>query len=51
MNNLFLIVGSVFIVLGLILLRIKYSPVLHPDGELFIDLLSIICSEKEKHNS
>jgi hypothetical protein len=32
MYNLFLIVGSAFIVIGLILLRIRYSPVLHRDA-------------------
>ena len=51
MHNLFLIAGSVFIVLGLMILRIRYSPVLHPDAELFIDLISIICSEKGKRIS
>ena len=47
MYNLFPIVGSAISVFGLIFLRIKCSPALHPDAKLFIDLLSIICSEKE----
>ena len=51
MHNLFLIAGSVFIVLGLMILRIRYSPVLHPDAKLFIDLISIICLEKGKRIS
>jgi hypothetical protein len=49
MYHLFLIVGSVFIIIGLIWLRFKYSLVVHPDAELFINLLSAICSEKGKH--
>jgi hypothetical protein len=32
-------------------LRIRYFPVLHPDAELLIDLLSIICAEEGKHGA
>jgi hypothetical protein len=49
MHNLFLITGSIFIVIMLILFRIKYSPVLHPDAKLLIHLLSVIGSEKGRH--
>jgi hypothetical protein len=50
MYNLFLMIGSVFLVIGLIILRIRCSPVLHPDAKLFIHLLSMICSEKGRHS-
>ena len=46
MYNLLLIVGSILIVIGLIVMRVRYLPVLHPDAELFINLLSMNCSEK-----
>jgi hypothetical protein len=51
MYYFFLVTGSVFIVIGLIFLRIRYFPALHPDAELLIDLLSIICAEKGKHGA
>ncbi len=50
MYNLFLVAGSVFIVIGLYFLRIRCSPVLHPDARLFIHLLSMICSKKGRHS-
>jgi hypothetical protein len=46
MYNTFLILGSIFIVIGLIVLRIRFSPVLHPDAKLYIHLLSIIGWQK-----
>ena len=46
MSNLFLIVGTIIIVIGLILLRVGYSPVLRPDTKLFVDLLNECCSKK-----
>lgn len=49
MYNLFLYIGSVYIVVAMIFLRIRYFPVLHPDAKLFIDLLSAICSVEGKH--
>lgn len=49
MYNLFLYIGSVFIVIAVIFLRIEYFPVLHPDATLYIDLLSIIGSEEGNH--
>lgn len=49
MYNLLLIVVSILIVIGLIFLRIICSPALHPDVELFVDLLSMNCSEKGKY--
>ena len=51
MYHIFLIVGSIIIVMGLMFLRIRYLPVLHPDAELFIDLLSMSCSSKGKNNA
>ena len=51
MYNLFLIVGSIVIVVGLIFFRIRCWPVLHPEAELFINLLSTYCSEKGKHKA
>jgi len=47
----FIIVESIIIVAGLIFLRIRCWPPLHPDAELFINLLSMICSEKGKHKA
>ena len=51
MYKLFLLVGSIVIVVGLIFLRIRCSPVLHPDAELFINLLSMNCLEERKYKS
>jgi len=48
MYNLFLIVGAIIIVIGLMFLRIRYSPVFHPDAKLFINLLSMSSQEKER---
>jgi len=45
----FIIVGAIIIVVGLIVLRVRCWPVLHPDAELFINLLSMNCSEKGKY--
>lgn len=47
MDNLYLITGSIFVIIGLIYIRIRWLPVLHTDSELFIDLLSKYCSDKE----
>jgi hypothetical protein len=46
-DTFFLIVGAIIIVMGLIFLRIRCFPALHPDAEMFIDLLSVItvCDE------
>jgi len=38
MYNLFLYIASVFIVIAMIFLRIRYFPVLHPDANLYIHL-------------
>ena len=40
-----IIAGSIVIVAGLSFLRIRCWSVLHPDAELFVDLLSINCSK------
>ena len=40
MYNFFLLVGAIIIVIGLMFLRIRCSPVLHYDAKLFINLLS-----------
>ena len=51
MYHPFLIIDFILIVVGLIFVRIRGLPVLHPDTELFINLLSMICSEKGKHKT
>lgn len=51
MYNLFLIVGSILIVIGLIIARVRWLPVLQPDAELFINLLSMNCSEETRHKA
>jgi hypothetical protein len=38
MYNLFLYIASVFIVIAMIFLRIRYFPVLHPDARFFPEL-------------
>jgi hypothetical protein len=50
MYNLFLYIGSVFIVIAMIFLRIRYFPVLHPEAGLYVHLVSITGLEKGKHS-
>jgi hypothetical protein len=47
MYNFFLLIGAVLIVVMLIYLRLRCSPVLHPDAELFVNLLSMNHSKKK----
>jgi len=47
MYHPFLIIGFILIVIGLVFIRIRYLPVLHPDTELLINLLSNLNSEKK----
>ena len=42
-----LIIGFILIIIGLVFIRIRYLPVLHPDTELYINLLSKFSSEKK----
>jgi hypothetical protein len=51
MHEILFLFGSIGLVAGLILLRIRFSPVLHPDAELFINLLSMYCSESGTHET
>jgi hypothetical protein len=48
MYNIFLPIGSIFIVVMLIYLRLRCSPVLHPDAKLLVNLLSMNCFRKER---
>jgi arsenate reductase len=42
-----LIIGFILIIIGLVFIRIRYLPVLHPETELYINLLSNFSSEKK----
>jgi uncharacterized membrane protein len=51
MYEILLLIGATGVCAGLILLRISFSPVLHPDAEFIINLLSTICSENGTHET
>jgi hypothetical protein len=49
MHKILLLIGAAGMVVGLILLRIRFSPILHPDAKLFMNLLWMNCSENGTH--
>ena len=51
MHEFLLLIGAAGMVAGLILLRIRLSPILHPDAKLFMNLLLMNCSENGTHET
>jgi hypothetical protein len=51
MHEILLLIVAAGMVVGLMLLRIRFSSVLHPDAKLLINLLSTICSENGTHET
>ena len=51
MHEILLLIGAAGMVAGLILLRIRFSPSLHPDAKFFMNLLLMNCSENGTHET
>jgi hypothetical protein len=51
MHEIFLLIGAAGLVAVLILLRIRFSPSLHPYAKLFMNLLWKNCSENGTHET
>jgi hypothetical protein len=49
MHEILYLLGATGMVAGLILLRFKFSPILHPDAKLFMNLLWLNCPENGTH--